>query len=341
MPNIWIFTFYIYYYTRTHVHRISRGIFWTKFRYLYFYLYVECLQNLAVLFICNLSMITDEGFDDDMPKIVVRSLLFVRQQQLKYCNLQASACRYKPRSDEANACSVNTSLPAPSAGILTQCARMKAACKGSVFFRVIATTAALLVLTNVASFDDNRRAYVAFDRASIGVLCQFDQKSPVGHQTSLRVLVSFVYYETESMRTCELANKRNNLATFLLSAVSTSPTGISFVITFSGRKPDPSDILNSSGLSPESEAGKFITTVLSKQAKNVELLASSVNHSAADLCHHHSAIADNIRRRLHFDFVLVLNDGVRGPFFGENKNAQMVWSSKLESSLGPRPDLRS
>ena len=212
------------------------------------------------------------------------------------------------------------------AGVLTYRPYVEATSKCSVKLGLIAISAALLVFTSVTSHDvNNSRRYVAFERSSIDAQCESPIRSRTGNETSLRVLVSFVHYETDGMSTCELANKRNNLATFLLSAVPGSPEGINFVFTFPGRKPSPSDILGTSGLSPGSESGKVITQILSKQARNVEFLDSSVNHSAADLCHHHAAIFDSMRNKQHFDFVLVLNDGVRGPFFDTDKVSDMVW----------------
>ena len=214
------------------------------------------------------------------------------------------------------------------AGVLTYRPYMKATNKCSVKLGLITISAALLVFTSVTSYDvNNRRRYVAFERSAIGAQCKSPKRFRTGHETSLRVLVSFVHYETDGMSTCELANKRNNLATFLLSAVPGSPEGINFVFTFPGRKPSPSDILGTSGLSPGSESGKIITQILSKQARNVEFLDSSVNHSAADLCHHHAAISDSMRKKQHFDFVLVLNDGVRGPFFDTDKVSDLVWNA--------------
>lgn len=124
------------------------------------------------------------------------------------------------------------------------------------------------------------------------------------------------------MSDCETSNKRNNLATFLLSAVSTSTPDVHFVFTFPGRKLEPSDVLDSAGLLPGSESGKAITKVLSNGAQNVELVEASVNHPAADLCHHHAVIFDKKMKGHNFDYVFVLNDGVRGPFFNAEISAE-------------------
>lgn len=168
------------------------------------------------------------------------------------------------------------------------------------------------------------RRYVAFEYGSVNMPCTTADISGSGPKGSLRLLVSYVFFETDLMNACEVSNKRNNLATFLLSAVSTSPPDVHFVFTCPGRKPDYSGVLHSTGLSPGSDSGKAITKLLSNSLKNVELISASVNHPAADLCHHHAAINEKRRRGHAFDYVLVLNDGVRGPFFDANVLTDMV-----------------
>ena len=182
----------------------------------------------------------------------------------------------------------------------------------------------MFVLTNVISLSVKHRRYVSFELPVTKSPCQTGNEPGIVQDASLRLLVSFVFFETDEMSDCETSNKRNNLATFLLSAVSTSPPGVHFVFTFPGRKLEPSDVLDSAGLLPGSESGKAITKVLSNGAQNVELVEASANHPAADLCHHHAVIFAKKMKGHNFDYVFVLNDGVRGPFFNAEISAESV-----------------
>lgn len=173
--------------------------------------------------------------------------------------------------------------------------------------------------------------FIVFDRSAVNARCKSAHSPYVSRPLRLQLLVSFVHFETDEMTTCEVTNKRNNLATFLLAAVSnSSPLHVHFVFTFPGRKPRPSDVMETAGIPPESESGKTIASVLSNQANNVELLRSHVNHPAADLCHHHAVIFDRKRDGRQFNFVLLLNDGVRGPFFNADNAMETVWHLFLD-----------
>ena len=170
------------------------------------------------------------------------------------------------------------------------------------------------------------REFIIYQNFLPESFCEVDLIGQADRHASLRVLVSFVHFEDDRMSACELANKRNNLVFFLLSAVSTSPPNVHFALTFPGSKPEPSDVLISAGIRPDSVSGKVVTELLSNRVENVELLVSGVNQSAADLCHHHVVISERIRTGLQFDYVLILNDGVRGPFFiSSEKLSELVW----------------
>ena len=78
-----------------------------------------------------------------------------------------------------------------------------------------------------------------------------------------------------------------------------------------------------------SDSGKAISKVLSNKMDNVELMNASVHHPAADLCHHHAAILDKRRQERNFDYVLMLNDGVRGPFFDAGISVDTVCNSPI------------
>ena len=184
----------------------------------------------------------------------------------------------------------------------------------------------LFVLVNLlTSVAINHPKYITFELPAVNSVCTAAEDPTAARMASLRLLVSFVFFETGGMKACEVSNKRINLATFLISAVSASTSDVQYVFTFPARKPRPSDILDSAGILPESASGKVIADALtSSKVQNIELLDASVKHPAADLCHHHAVIVDKTRKGQTFDYVLVLNDGVRGPFFDPRKMAEMV-----------------
>ena len=193
------------------------------------------------------------------------------------------------------------------------------------FATAICTAGFCLIFTQLFSKGTDRK-FIIYERFLPETFCDVELTGLAGRRASLKVLVSFVHFEEERMSACELANKRNNLAFFLLSAVSTSSPNVHFALTFPGRKPEPSDILTSAGILPESSSGKVVTDLLTNREENVELLGSSVNQSAADLCHHHGVISEHIRAGRFYDYVLILNDGARGPFFiNSDKLSELVW----------------
>lgn len=143
------------------------------------------------------------------------------------------------------------------------------------------------------------------------------QQSPP--KPDVRIIVSFIYFESERQSACERNNKRTNLAMFLRLAVATSGLNIHFHITFPGLKPSVGEILDSIGAEPLSDHGglrTMLTRMLTNQMGNVIVRNSTVHtRGAADLCHHY----DVLWRAVHhegreYDYVFTLNDGVRGPF---------------------------
>lgn len=190
----------------------------------------------------------------------------------------------------------------------------------------LATLLLLVVLVNFTSKAIKHPKYITFELPAVNSVCTAaDDPTTARTASSLRLLVSYVFFETGGMKACEVSNKRINLATFLISAVSSSTSDVHYVFTFPARKPRPSDILDSAGISPESDPGKVIADALTSSGmQNIELLDASVKHPAADLCHHHAVILEKKRKGQTFDYVLVLNDGVRGPFFDPRKMAEMV-----------------
>lgn len=185
----------------------------------------------------------------------------------------------------------------------------------------VAAVGFLFLLLTRLPCDDVDRRYIRFATPISESTCDISHHSHARRNDSLRIMVSFVHFENENMSACELANKRNNLAVFLLSAVSTS-SEVLFVFTFPGRRPEPLDVLHTAGILPESVSGKTIASYLTSQQKNVELHESVAYPFAPDLCHHHAVILGQIRKRQSFDYVMILNDGVRGPFFDTESIAE-------------------
>ena len=131
----------------------------------------------------------------------------------------------------------------------------------------------------------------------------------------VRILVSYVYFESERQSECERSNKRTNLAMFLRFAVATSDYNVRFHFTFPGLKPSAHDILSSVGSSSTSESGQQITRILTNQYSSVEMYNASVSHAAPDLCHHYHALwRESQKGTMHFDYAVTMNDGMRGPF---------------------------
>lgn len=139
-----------------------------------------------------------------------------------------------------------------------------------------------------------------------------------GHEKPpiIQLLVSYVYYETDQQSSCERLNKRVNLAMFLKFAVATSPQNVEFHFTFPGLRPSVQEFLKSLGVSANTEIGKHVVNFFREASPGVQvrLHNTSIAHPAADLCHHYHLIKTRLDNGAVFDFVLTVNDGVRGPF---------------------------
>ncbi len=129
----------------------------------------------------------------------------------------------------------------------------------------------------------------------------------------LRLLVSYVYFESELQHHCEIQNKRTNLALFLKNAVVPSQENIRFVFTVPGNSPPVNALLRITEFPLSSKEGKIIKNAMENKLPNVLLSLQETAHPSADLCHHQKTIRAEIRKA-DFDFVLTLNDGARGPF---------------------------
>lgn len=124
--------------------------------------------------------------------------------------------------------------------------------------------------------------------------------------TEFHLLVHYSYFEEGRTALCDVLTKRLNLATFLKVAVKESKN-IFFTFTVSGRLPTAASFYNSINIEPI-HAGTIFP-----HYKNVEVRFVDYSEHVPDLCHHANAIKKISRRRTRFDFVLFLNDGVRGP----------------------------
>lgn len=152
---------------------------------------------------------------------------------------------------------------------------------------------------------------------SIVVLVSLGQYSfhPAGRRkTVLRALVSYVHFESSSQAPCEVLNKRTNLAFFIHEAVLHAPHNIQFVFSFPDKVPSAHSLLASLGIPTQSKTAQLFHKVLSGQLENVQTRKSSI--VAPDLCHHRSALIDKLS---NYDYFVILNDGVRGPFLSEGQ----------------------
>ena len=145
----------------------------------------------------------------------------------------------------------------------------------------------------------------------------------------LRLLVSYVYYESRLQGKCEITNKRTNLAFFLKQAVLPSPKNLRFVFTVPERLPSTNEILRIVGFPRYSREGKIIESAMNNRLSNVQFRYISSSSPVPDLCHHQNTIRFEMKRPAGLDYVLILNDGARGPFLraaeqGREEKSQQV-----------------
>ena len=129
-----------------------------------------------------------------------------------------------------------------------------------------------------------------------------------------RALVSYVYFESNSQDSCEVFNKRQNLAFFIHEAVLYSPPNIQFVFSFPEKLPSATSLIDSLGISIRSETALLFYKVITGEVRNVRIIHPSSSQKAPDLCHHWSVLKGQTSFFNHF---VVLNDGVRGPFISD------------------------
>ena len=119
--------------------------------------------------------------------------------------------------------------------------------------------------------------------------------------------VHYVFHEAGNENPGEIQNKRVNLEFFIQEALFKSPSSVQFYITYTGNLPSPDDYFASLGASPT----LYRDSVIPSNMNNVHLIQRPA--ASSDLCQHGRWLASaNLSTGLS-NFVLLLNDGVRGP----------------------------
>ena len=151
-----------------------------------------------------------------------------------------------------------------------------------------------------------------------------DTKLPINalsRPPAIRILVSYVYYETPLQQPCEALNKRMNLAFFFRQAVANSEENVEFLFSHANEFPDARDLLELL-VDVKLEEKKFITKAL--QGRYSHIRFRTVKGLAPDICHHQVAIKEDLKKRTKpLDFYMIMNDGVRGPFLNPASTAQV------------------
>ena len=142
------------------------------------------------------------------------------------------------------------------------------------------------------------------------LLAILSRYSALSGRRPVRLLVSYVYHESSVQTMCEVENKRLNFAMFLKFAVEHTSRNVVFHITFQGTKPKAENLVRALGTSISDRSGVFISNALDNRVKNVKVHRSD-SASTTDLCHHQRVLGKITE---DFDFAMVMNDGVRGPF---------------------------
>ncbi len=149
----------------------------------------------------------------------------------------------------------------------------------------------------------------------------------------VHVLVSYVYHETPRHSPCEILNKRVNLAFFFRQAVARSGGNVKFLFSHPNNFPDAKDLLRLL-VDVTHEEEKFVTRALQGKFSHIQML--NPQQVAPDICHHQHAIRDELKRnkKIKYDFYMVLNDGVRGPFMNHESTAQVRYLVTYAFQLG-------
>jgi len=156
-----------------------------------------------------------------------------------------------------------------------------------------------------------------FSEKTPGITKTFTKTTTVGNSSDLRprvrVFVSYVYFESQDLPPCELHNKRINFAFFLVNAAF-SGSDIVFNIAYPGQLPTAEELCSTIGASLYTDTCKTIFQAFAEMN-----FVASDQTNRPDLCVHQASI----RSRgdvLSFDYFMILNDGVRGPFFDKSES---------------------
>jgi hypothetical protein len=153
-----------------------------------------------------------------------------------------------------------------------------------------------------------------------------------GRPPPLSLLVSYVYFESSQHKSCEISNKRLNLAIFLKEAVVQSGKNVRFLFTIPENLPPAAEILQALNLDASSNEGRVITDAMNNQLSNVRFFTETLPSNVADLCHHQNVIRKEVVKFPEFNYFIILNDGSRGPFLSTQANKRNENYSQLHSS---------
>eukprot|EP00191_Tetraselmis_sp_GSL018_P023485 CAMPEP_0177622658 /NCGR_PEP_ID=MMETSP0419_2-20121207/28413_1 /TAXON_ID=582737 /ORGANISM="Tetraselmis sp., Strain GSL018" /LENGTH=498 /DNA_ID=CAMNT_0019123011 /DNA_START=343 /DNA_END=1837 /DNA_ORIENTATION=+ len=121
-----------------------------------------------------------------------------------------------------------------------------------------------------------------------------------------QLLVHYHYHEGVGLPEAETVQKRMNLEYFIETAVLTAPVTVVFYFSYSGEMPSPEQYFWSLGL-PKTRGTVFPV--------RANIFVESVEKKKTDLCQHGLFLTRFFSEHAKLSgYVLLLNDGVRGPF---------------------------
>jgi len=161
--------------------------------------------------------------------------------------------------------------------------------------------------------------------------CKFElcQHSNITRRKGLKILIHYIYYETEDMLVPVKINKRVNLLTFIKGAVESRTRVVDFFFTLSGSFPTVRDFYDSVGVQTSAQE-------VFPNYPNVKVFGAPSNkNKVSDLCHHAKFIRSQHEEVKNYDYFIFTNDGVRGPFYNKKDETDMsdtslpYWLSKF------------
>jgi len=149
-------------------------------------------------------------------------------------------------------------------------------------------------------------------------------------KNEFRLFVHYVYHESGSESLAEKQNKRVNLEIFLQEAVINAPSSVEFHFTNTGYLPQADEYFKSLGTSEGLHRDQIFPT----DKHNLHL--RSGEPSSTDLCQHGRWLSTANVTTGPANFVLFLNDGVRGPFVTELYKEKAYNEPSINNSGVPR-----